>query len=267
MVTGNQASPEPAVSLEQTTPTPETQATPEPTVDYKVKYEEEAAARAKLENDHKALKGLRQTEAQREAMLLGISDRIDGIDRQQTALIKALAANETDALPQEIERIQAEGLETRASRGFSQQYASLLQDFMETVRDADGNDVLDIYKAPELQDARQEWMRYYNDETMGATEKIAGFAKVVGQAHRVVRQAERIRLQAEAKKAKEEARTTVRQKLEEAEVLDLNTGPEAGGGGNQSFDALMKKDPYKMKPKELREYNTALNAAQKRGQR
>lgn len=267
MVTGNQASPEPAVSIDQATPAPETEATAEPTVDYKAQYEELLAAKGKLEGDLKAIKGLRQTEAQREAMLLGISDRIDGIDRQQTALIKALAANETDALPQEIERIQAEGQQAKASRGFGQQYASLLQDFMETVRDADGNDVLDIYKAPELQDARQEWMRYYNDQAMGATEKIAGFARVVGQAHRVVRQTERTRLQAEAKKAREEARTTVKQKLEEAEVLDLNTGPEAGGGGNQSFETLMKKDPYKMKPKELREYNTALNAAQKRGQR
>lgn len=236
---------------------------PEPTVDYKAQYEELLVAKVKVDGDLKAIKGLRQTEAQREAMLLGITDRLEGLDRQQTALIKALAANETDALPEEVERIQAEQLQTRASRGFVAQYNSLWEDFQESVNDEKGKPLFDLFKEPALADAVATWRQYYQADTMHPMERIAGFAKAVGQASRAVRQLEREQSKAAIQQEKVAAKATTKQKLEEAGALDLDTGPAAGGGANQSFDALMKKDPYKMSAQELREYRSAMAKAKR----
>lgn len=222
----------------------------EPTIDYKAKFEASEAARIQVEadrgkiaNDLASLKGLRMTEVQREQLLGEIAERLEVMDRQQTALIKALGENTTEELPAEVAKIQAEGQQAREGRGFAAQYNSIWQDLEAAVKDPQGDIVLDLYNAPELKEVRRIWNSTKdanNNMTMSALEVLAVSAKAVAEANRVTKSELRKRDQAESKKVKEEAQATVRREREESGALDLDTGP-AAGGGNLSNDTFLQR--------------------------
>src|SRR3990167_2302340 len=127
------------------------------TEDWKAKYEGSETARAKAENDLKALRGLRMTEQQREERMAAIADRLETIDQQQVALIKALGNNTTEELPGEVARLQEASQHTQAARRFTAQYQSLYEDFQGAVLDTEGAPILELDKAPELAEARATW--------------------------------------------------------------------------------------------------------------
>lgn len=203
----------------------------EPTTDWKAKYEATETARAKVENDLKALRGLRTTEAQREERMDAILDRVDAIDKQQSALIKALGNNTTEELPAEVARLQATSQQGQAARRFAGQYKSLYDDFIVVGQDDEGNVVLDVEKAPELEEARRTFAAGYNRTDIDNADRLVMFAKAISQGQLATKKALRARGVVEAKKVKDEAQASVKKRLDDAGVLDLDTGREAGGGG------------------------------------
>lgn len=229
----------PQAGLPAAEETQETQSS-EATTDWRSKYEAAEAARTKVENDLKALRGLRMTEAQREERMTAILEEIrrnadDTAEIKQTnaALIKALGNNTTEELPAEIEKLQGQSAQTRAARNFDLQYRSLWEDFQGAIQDTEGNPILDLEKAPELEEARKTWTAAYNGTGMSAEERLVMFAKGIAQANRATKTALRTRSAAESKKVKDDAQAATKKRLDDAGVLDLDTGPEAGGGGGR----------------------------------
>jgi len=207
-------------------------------IDWQARYQEAEAEKVKLNNDLKALRGSRLQQQERDDILHSINDRMDAMERRDEALFKALGDNNPEVLPSEMDRINQERGQDRATQNFVAQYGSLWEDLQETLQDEDKTQILDFFTAPELADIHAEWKRYHSDPQMGQAEKIAGFARLVGQSSRVVRQVERARAKEETKKVKDEARANVKEQLNEAGVIDLDLGPGAGAGSDGGDAAL-----------------------------
>lgn len=91
--------------------------------DWKAKYEAAEAARAKLDSDLKAQRGLRlSAEELDNRIITHIDDRIGLLEKQTGALIHAIGTGATDDLPEQAARISAEEDNTRAARRFETQY-------------------------------------------------------------------------------------------------------------------------------------------------
>jgi hypothetical protein len=207
--------------------------------DWKAKYEATEAARGKLDNDLKALRGQRMTEAQREERMAAISDDVAEIKQTNAALMKALGSNTTEELPAEVAKIQGQNAQTQAQRRFESQCFALLEDYKAAALDADGNPVLDIATAPELDEARKTLRVAWESGQMNPLERLALLAKATSQVTRATKAAMRTRGAVEAKKVKDEAQAAAKKRMDDAGVLDLDTGREAGGGGVKTKAALL----------------------------
>lgn len=209
--------------------------TKEPTTeDWKAKYEAAEAARAKTDNDLKALKGLRLTEAQREEVMAAIRDDIAEVKQTNAALIRALGSNTTEDLPAEIEKLQGQSAQAQANRRFQGRYESLSKQWYAAIQDRDGNPLLDAEKAPELEEAKKLWHMAFTTPAMDAVDRLMLAAESVAAAHTAVKESLRGRHAAETKKGKDAALAAAKKEREERGDLDMELGPEAGGGGGST---------------------------------
>lgn len=203
------------------------------------------AENAKLANDMKAQRnfGLRQRE--RDALLQGFSDRLEANEKAQMALIRSLQSGETDALPSELQAIQAETTKKSASARFTAQYEALWDELEDAIKDEDGSPIMDLHDAPELAGVRTDWTAAQKSGD------VAGLTAALAKAHRVARQVERAKAQEAMKQAKEEAKRSRNAALEEAEVADLSVGPSAAVGGKKRYTV---GEVDSMTPQELKEH-------------
>ena len=145
------------------------------------------------------------------------------IEQSNAALITALAAGDTEALPQQLGQIQAQQRNTARGRNYQTQYTSLT-DQLKDVVDGTG---LDLYESPELEGVRQAWV------AANKSRSLQGLYSTLVDAHNVVRQTERSKAQSDTERVREEERKAANLRLEEAGIYDLDTGPARGGGGSQ----------------------------------
>ena len=145
------------------------------------------------------------------------------IEQSNAALITALAAGDTENLPAQLGNIQAQQRNTARGRNYQTQYTSLT----EQLKDAVDGTGLDLYQSPELESVRQAWV------SANKSRSLQGLYSTLVDAHNVVRQAERSKAQGDTERVRDEERKAANQRLEEAGIYDLDTGPARGGTGSQ----------------------------------
>ena len=220
--------PEEVVTQEPDAPQPEVQeaeveATAEPEVDWKAQAE-------KLEQQLKTEQGRNRKRDDTDTAILGIGDRMVAMEQSNAALIKALAEGDTENLPQQLTQIQAQSQNNQRGRTYQSRYEALTNQLRGAMQDVDGNEILSLYEAPELEEVRQTWVDAHKNKSM------AGLYSTLVRAHEVVRQAERSKAAQATNNVRDEERKAATQRLEEAGIYDLDTGPASAGGGASQDD-------------------------------
>ena len=162
------------------------------------------------------------------------------MEQSNAALIKALADGNTESLPQQLGQIQAQSQNTQRGRAYDNQYRVLTEQLREAVQDGNGNDILDLYSAPELEEVRQSWVE------ANKSRSVSSLYNTLVRAHEVIRQAERGKASEQAEAVRQEERNTAKQRLEEAGIYDLDTGPASAGGGATLDDETWFREYGKM---------------------
>jgi hypothetical protein len=210
--------PEEVVTQEPDAPLTEVEeAEPEPTTEPEVDWKAQAE---RLEQQLKTEQGRNRKREETDALL---GDRLASIEQSNAALITALAAGDTEALPKQLGQIQAQQRNTARGRNYQTQYTSLTDQLKEVV---DGTG-LDLYESPELEGVRQAWV------AANKSRSLQGLYSTLVDAHNVVRQTERSKAQSDTERVREEERKAANLRLEEAGIYDLDTGPARGGVGSQ----------------------------------
>lgn len=203
---------------------------PQPTetaVDYKALSEELAASNQKLEGDNRSLRGNQSKRGENDAVLLGINDRVTGMEKVMHAGFKAIAEGNADQLPAEMIRIQGETSQTQATSRFDRQHDVVLAELEASVLDTDGNAILDLRLAPELEDMRVAWNAALKVGDMsGLTQALAASYKVVAGVER-------------GRHKQALAAKVTQDRVEKDASLDL-TIPEGNPAGGISDEAFMK---------------------------
>jgi len=201
----------------------ETEATVEPEVDWKTQAE-------RLEQQLKTEQGRNRKRDDTDTAILGIGDRMVAMEQSNAALIKALAEGDTENLPQQLTQIQAQSQNNQRGRTYQSRYEALTEQLRGAMHDVDGNEILSLYEAPELEDVRQTWVEAHKNKSM------AGLYSTLVRAHEVVRKAERSKAAQATDNVRDEERKAATQRLEEAGIYDLDTGPTSAGGGASQDD-------------------------------
>lgn len=241
---------------QQTTPEPEqtaevqaeqVESTEE--VDWKARAEQAETQLKKAQNDLNSRQGRDRTRDEWQHQLADIGDRIGAMEAANQAVIRAFSTGDTDALPSELSTITARQNQTAAARSYEARYAALSEELREAVQDGDGNQVLDLYESPELEEVRKEWVNAHK------AKDPAALAAAIGKTHRIARQAERNGGSSAEQRIREEERAAARTRLEAAGIYDLDTGPSGAGAGLEDMDFLNAygSDPGRYSSKEDRE--------------
>ena len=233
--------PEDVVTQEPAAPQTEVQeAEAEPEVDWKAKFDENQATLDKLEQQLKTEQGRNKKRDDTDSAVLGIGDRLSAMEQSNAALIKALADGDTERLPQQLGQIQAQSQNTQRGRAYQNQYRVLTEQLREATQDENGNEILSLYDAPELEEVRQAWVDANKNRSVSA------LYNTLVRTHEVIRQAERGKASERAESVRQEERTSAKQRLEEAGIYDLDTGPASGGGGATLDDETWFREYGKM---------------------
>lgn len=199
----------------------------------RVKAEAEALRRqvAKLENDSrsKAIYKMRQDE--RDETLISLNARMDALTKATSAVVSKLASGDTTGIEDEVRDIHRAAARTVATSRTTSAYNVLKEELENSVRGADGEKVLDLLTAPELENVRQKWNAEIEKANSGQPIELGVFNSLVTQAAdiRARKEIADVRRQlAESRKAEREAKKEV---LDAAGVSDLTTG---GGGAPSS---------------------------------
>ena len=223
--------PEEVVTQETDTPQPEVQEPEvEQDVDWKARFDENQATLSKLEQQLKTEQGRNRKRDDTDSAVLGIGDRLAAMEQSNAALIKALAEGDTESLPGQLTQIQAQSQNTQRGRAYQNQYAVLTEQLRTAMQDENGNEILDLYGAPELEAVRQSWVNANNKRS------VSELYNTLVSAHEIVRQAERGKASEMAQSVREEERSSAKQRLEEAGIYDLDTGAASAGGGSATQD-------------------------------
>ena len=228
-------------------------------VDWKARAEAAEDNLKKVENDLKSQQGRNRRTDEVQHQLASIGDRLSTIESANQAVLRAFSSGDTDALPTELSTIQAKAQQTSANRSYEARYADLSEELREAVQDGEGNPILDLYEAPELESIRQEWVTAHRNKD------TAALASALAKAHRVARAAERTTGRSSEQQIRTEEREAAKARLEEAGVFDLDTGPSAAGGGlsdDRWFREVYGKESYDATPadhKRAREYMARLS--------
>jgi len=206
----------------------------EEVIDWKARFEEMEARATKAENDKKAIQGARSKQADQDALLLDIYTRLESTEKSNAALIKALAANDTDNLGDELNGIQSQAAQQRAESRFVAQYQSVYNGILEDATDEDGNKIIDVETDPRLESFRQDIIDGFGKKS------IVDITNALPKLHRLIRQIERENAKAAVEKAREEAEESSKSKLRKAGLGDHDLGP--GAGGAKRFDQMTSKE-------------------------
>jgi len=210
----------------------------EETPDYKALYEAEQARANKAENDKKAMQGARSKTDASDSLLQEILTRVESGEKANAALIKALAADNTENLGEELSGIQSQAANERAQVRFQTQYNSVYQSILEDAQDDEGNVLIDVNTDERLQAFRATVTEGYKRGS------IADIVNALPSFHKLLRTIERDNAKAAVAKAKEEADESAKTKLRKAGLGDHDLGAAAAGTGNTAGMTTKEKIRY-----------------------
>jgi len=211
---------------------------PEVEIDWQARNGESQQRIVQLEKDNKSLRGnLRKGEAQ-ERIIQDNTHKIDAILETMGAVVKAIGSDNSESLGEEVDQIQAKFAQTAASGRYEASHQSLLDRFGELVGEAG----LDLQGAPELKKVRNDWNKANENRD------IAGVSSAF---------AEGVMLVSKFKEGKQDKAVaeTRESALEQAAVLDTDTGPSPGAATGLRGEELWKaygrgEVPWSQKVKE-----------------
>jgi len=195
--------------------------------DWQSRAEAAETRASKAEHDLSSQRGRARQTDEWQNQLTNIGDRIGAIEQSNHAMIRAFSSGDTDTLPNELSTIQAQSVQTSANRAYETRYAALSEELRVAVQDGEGNPILDLYQAPELETVRQQWVNAHKSKD------IANLASLIAQTHRTVREAERNNGRSSEQKIRSEERNAAQERMEEAGIYDLDTGPAGAGTTGQ----------------------------------
>lgn len=201
------------------TPEPEeAQDAPQEAADPRVDVEKLNAQVKKLESDLRAAngrgKGKRGRTDDMDNLVLSTNNEVRMLSRRLDTLMNAIGTGETDILPDAVSKLNAQQAQSQADLDYQQQWETLSDDLVSAAKDDDGEDIIDVHNAPELEQVRQDWTAAHQRRD------IAGLARAVADAQRVIRGIERA-----------QGRVEGRNSAVDSGAFELDTGPSAGGSG------------------------------------
>ena len=201
------------------TPEPEeAQDAPQEAADPRVDVEKLNAQVKKLESDLRAAngrgKGKRGRTDDMDNLVLSTNNEVRMLSRRLDTLMNAIGTGDTDILPDAVSKLNAQQAQSQADLDYQQQWETLSDDLVSAAKDDDGEDIIDVHNAPELEQVRQDWTAAHQRRD------IAGLARAVADAQRVIRGIERA-----------QGRAGGRNSAVDSGAFELDTGPSAGGSG------------------------------------
>ena len=136
---------------------PEAGETTEPEVDWQTKAQELEKQVERAENNLRAERGRTTKQTERDNSLFDLSDRLGAMEQSNMALIRALNSGDTDELPSQLTQIQNASTGRSAARSYEGRYNALAEELQGVVHDDDGNDIVSLFEAPELEQVRQSF--------------------------------------------------------------------------------------------------------------
>tara|TARA_R100000306_G_C4362575_1_gene136009 strand:+ start:487 stop:1335 length:849 start_codon:yes stop_codon:yes gene_type:complete len=215
-------------------PPPDEQATQEAETEARVKTPEELQARInaleaqaaesakKSSRDRNAQQTAHKKQQERDDALFGLGHRMESMEKVNNILIKHLVdGTSVEQLPADVGAIQLEAQQAKASTQFNSLARKYGEDIQQQVLGEDGKPILDLQEAPELEDVRSAWV----DSVQAAD--ITGVTAAYTEAISIIRQAERDQSKRDRENAVALERAAAREKMEDAGLNDLGTGPNA----------------------------------------
>ena len=195
-------------------------------------------------NDTRSQRVNHLKQAERDERQQNTQDDVNALRKSLEAYIRATTQGDTDGLPEKLQQIETETQQTRQTTRFLTRYNALWADLNDIVKDDEGNDILNLYTAPELEQVRSAWNQAQTDRDE------AGLQSALTDANKVVLQAERKRHRTALAEAEKTAKV-IKREVEAEEQDDDDLGPGAPGGEaitKENIDALRSagKVPDKM---------------------
>jgi len=202
----------------------------------KAQLADSEAKTLKVENDKKAVEGRLRKDQDLATQFADLKAEAADDRRATQATLKALAAGETDGLPQQLQTIESQSAQGRANRNWVASWNSLMDDMDAIVADEDGEPVLD-YNTDKGLDA---WRSKVSEAK--AQYDVASIAATFGELGRYVTKARAATFDEKITAARKEEQELAKAKMEKAGIHDLSSGAGAGGAGDNPRPALSKAD-------------------------
>ena len=163
------------------------------------KLNEQGSQITKLQSNLSTLEGRVKKQNDTDALIAGFTDQLQGIQAGTAAMARAMANDDLEGLGDEVTAIEQRTQARTAENTRRSVSASLGQDLQLAIQGSDGEPVLDLMNAPELEIVRTTWnsgLRQLSSEN--PTERAEGRAtlvQAVSDAKSATLAAERTKLQ------------------------------------------------------------------------
>ena len=221
--------------LEETIENHSAEESPE-NIDWEARATEAEAANVKLTNEARSNSGRARAERTDEmlAMVRDGADQTAALTKTVNAFAVRTARGETEELPADLAKINAEAVNTRAITQYETGYSRLEVNFLEAFRDEDGKTTADV-DSPEVVALTDKWT------TARGKKDLMALSDLVTDAHKLVRRLDRVKAKTTTESAREEEKTVAKVEKAKAGVNNLSIAkPAMGSGTGMSWDQAQK---------------------------
>jgi|TARA_Y100000034_G_C6858495_1_gene390435 predicted DNA-binding protein (UPF0251 family) len=211
-----------------------------------VNWEERATAaeteNTKLKGDLSTAEGRVRKQTDIDAVIAGFGDRLDGIQAGTAAMARAMANDDLDGLGEEVDAIEQRTQARSVASARQSVSASLGQDLQLAVQGSDGEPVLDLMEAPELETVRMTWntglKQLSSTDAVERAEGRATLVQAISDAKTAALVAERTKSQKALTNLEAQHKADRAKWAEDNGVEDLSTGTGAAAAQAPSGSAL-----------------------------
>ena len=190
----------------------------------------------KRENDYKALEGRFRSQVKETTQFDEISDNMAVLVDTVQALIRHQGSQDSEAYVEDLQKVEANAADRRATNSFQRATQSMIGEITETMDELG----LNIETAPELAAFRDLWAPAFENKDM------SGIYAAHAEFNRAMRQMERGRRLQQQEELTRETEAKVKQALEEHGVntldLDSSSSAPASMNGNQLLERMGNSD-------------------------
>lgn len=207
-------------------------------INWQERAEAAEASAAKLTNENKSLSGRARAERIDElvSMVRDGADQTAALTKTVNAFAVRTARGETEEIPGDLAKINAESADVRAVTQYETGYSRLEANLMEAFRDEAGEITVDV-DSPDVVALTGKWTA-----AKGKRDLMA-LSDLVTDAHKLVQRLESVKSTASTETAREEEKSTAKAEKAKAGVNNLSIpGPAAASGSGKSWDQMQKTE-------------------------